>query len=368
MTETDIALYLPSLRGGGAERVMVNLANGFARQGFRIDLVLASAEGPYLDEVSSDVRIVDLQAKRVLSSLPGLARYLRENHPKAMLSTMAHANIVAVLAARLSGAAPGVLALREATFLGINSENSRQLRDRLMPWLVRLFYPMAYALVANAEGSAKELRRILRNPNTPIHMIPNPVDVRLITKRAEEQSDSPLLSGVTGPLVLGIGRLTVPKDFKTLIKAFSLVQKRENMANLVILGEGEQRPALERAAKEAGVAGRVHLPGFVENPYNFLKQASVFVLSSRWEGLPNALIEALAVGTPVVSTDCPSGPAEILENGKYGRLVPVGDPEALAAAMEATLENPPDPALLRRRGEDFSVERIVERYLEVLLP
>ena len=367
MTGTDIALYLPYLRGGGAERVMVNLANGFARQRFNIDLVLASAEGPYLEEVSSCVRVVDLKARRVLGSLPGLVRYLGKNRPRAMLSTMAHANIVAVLAARLSGAAPGVLALREAVFLGVNSENSRELRGRLLPWLVRLFYPLADALVANAEGAAGELRRILKS-DTPVHVIPNPVDVRLIARRAEERIDSPLLSQIDGPLVLGIGRLTAQKDFKTLVEAFALLQERETGASLVILGEGEQRPALERAAKAVGVADRVHLPGFVSNPYRFLKRASVFVLSSRWEGLPNALIEAIAMGTPVVSTDCPSGPAEILENGKYGRLVPVGDAEALAAAMEATLESPPDPDLLRRRGQDFSVERIVKRYLKVLLP
>ena len=362
----DIALYLPSLSGGGAERVMVNLANGFRSRGVGVDLVLARAEGPYLDEIASDVRIVDLKASRVATSLPALVRYLRSERPRAMLATMAHANIIAIWARKFARIAPGLLAVREANTMGISAENTRQLRGRLLPLATRFFYPRADAIIANSKGSAEDLCRHANIPAAKLHVVFNPLDLQAISARAEEKNDHPWFREPGPPVILGTGRLTEQKDFQTLVRAFALARGRLE-AKLIILGEGEDRQELEGLIGRMSLENDISLPGFVRNPYPLMKHASLFVLSSRWEGLPNALLEAIALGTPVVATNCPSGPAEILDNGRYGRLVPVGDPEALARAMMETIENPPDSSLLRKRSEDFSSARIIDQYLEILL-
>lgn len=169
---------------------------------------------------------------------------------------------------------------------------------------------------------------------------------------------------------MGVGRLVKQKDFSTLVRAFALVQQRCPV-RLMILGDVDKRepsikPQLEALVRELGLENEVALPGFVENPYNYMAKADVFVLSSIYEGFGNVVAEALATGTSVVSTNCESGPAEILENGKYGRLVPVGDAEALANGILATLSNPTDSEILQQRSQAFSVDRVVDQYLEVL--
>ncbi|WP_456384908.1 glycosyltransferase [Desulfolithobacter sp.] len=362
----DIALYLPSLSGGGAERVMVNLANGFRSRGVRVDLVLARAEGPYLDEISPDVRIVDLKASRVVTSMPALVRYLRRERPGAMLATMAHANIIAIWARKFARSAPELLAVREANTMGISAKKTKQFRGRLLPLATRFFYPWADTIIANSKGSADDLSRHAGIPAAKLRVVFNPLDLQTISARAEEKNDHPWFRQTGPSVIVATGRLTEQKDFQTLIRAFALVRTRLE-AKLIILGEGEDRKELEGMIGRMSLENDISLPGFVPNPYPFMRQASLFVLSSRWEGLPNVLLEAIALGTPVVSTNCPSGPAEILENGKYGRLVSVGDPEALARAMVETLENPPDVSLLRKRAEDFSSARIIDQYLEILL-
>ncbi|BCO09765.1 glycosyl transferase [Desulfolithobacter dissulfuricans] len=345
---------------------MVTLANGFAGRGIGVDLVLARAEGPYLDEISPDVRVIDLKASRVVTSLPALVRYLRREQPGAMLATMAHANIIAIWARKFARIAPGLLAVREANTMGISAENTRQLRGRLLPLATRFFYPRADAVIANSRGSAEDLSRHAGIAPAKLHVVFNPLDLQTISARAKEKNDHPWFREPGPPVILGTGRLTEQKDFQTLVRAFALARARLE-ARLVILGEGEDRQKLEKLITSMNLENDISLPGFVSNPYPFMKHASLFVLSSRWEGLPNALLEAIALGTPVVATSCPSGPAEILENGRYGHLVPVGDPEALARAMVETIENPPDPSLLRKRAEDFSSARIIDQYLEILL-
>lgn len=358
-----IALFLPSLRGGGAERVMVNLAWGFAERGLQVDLVLAKADGPYLSEVHPEVRVVDLGARRVLHSLPDLVRYLRRKRPAAMLSTLSHANIIA-LWARGIASVPVRLVVREANTVGISASNAPALRGRWTPFLMRFFYRWADAVVANSSGVAEDLIRLTRLPAEKLKVIYNPVVTPELFAKAEEPLDHPWFRPGEPPVILGVGRLTKQKDFPTLIRAFALVRK-ERPVRLMILGEGEGRPKLEALVRELGLKDDVALPGFVDNPYKYMKRAAVFVLSSRWEGLPSVLIEALALGTPVVATDCPSGPAEILEGGKWGRLVPVGEPHFLARAILGTLQDvrepPPEAA-----WERFSLEEVVTAYLQVL--
>ncbi len=358
-----VALFLPSLRGGGAERVMLNLARGFSEKGLEVDLVLAKAEGPYLSQVPPEVRVIDLHSSRVLASLPHLVRYLRRERPQALLSTLNHANIVALWAKRLAGV-PTRVVVREANVITVSSANTQNSRGRIMPFLIRCFYPWADAVIAVSKGVADDLIKSARLPVEKIHVIYNPVVTPDLFTKAEEPLDHPWFALGEPPIILGVGRLTKQKDFATLINAFCLLRK-EQAARLMILGEGEDRSALEDLIKKLDLQEDVSLPGFVDNPFKYMKRAAVFVLSSRWEGLPNTLIQAMALGTPVVSTDCPSGPAEILEAGKLGKLVPVGDVEALAEAIARKISSPMQKSRLDV-CERFRMDKVIAQYIYIL--
>jgi glycosyltransferase involved in cell wall biosynthesis len=359
-----IALFLPSLRGGGAERVMVNLARGFFDQGIDVDLVLVKAEGPYLSEVPGGVRVVDLHSSRVLTSLPRLTHYLRRERPQSMLSAMDHANIVAIWARKLSGVPCRVVVSVHST-LSRALTNNPNLRGYLMPNLIRIFYPWADTVVAVSNGVAEDFANITRLPRESIKVIYNPIVIPELLEKAKEAVEHPWFSRGEPPVILSVGRLTKAKDYPTLIRAFALV-RRKYPARLMILGEGEERAKLEALTQELGLQDDISLPGFVDNPYAYMARAAVFVLSSAWEGFGNVLVEAMAVGTPVISTDCPSGPAEILENGRWGKLVPVGDTNAMAQAILSTLSGQEVKVGFQNRALKFTIERITKYYLEAL--
>ena len=360
-----LALFLPSLRGGGAERVMVTLANAFAERGYATDLVLAAAEGPYLKDVSDQVRVVDLHAGRVSKALLPLARYLRRERPRAMLSAMNHANVVAI-AARMLARVPCRLVVSEHNTISVEAARAQGAVAKTVYALVPWGYRRADAIVAVSREAAADLERFARLPAGSVQAIYNPFDLDRIRRLAAEPLDHPWFAPGQPPVVLAIGRLTEQKDFPSLIRAFAAIRSHRP-ARLLILGEGELRGELEALVRTCGLtADDVQMPGFVANPFAYLSRCSVFVLSSRWEGLPGVLIEALACGAPVVSTDCPSGPREILENGRWGRLVPVGDVEALADAMVATLDEKTHPDV-KVRAADFGVERAAKAYVDVML-
>lgn len=362
-TRHHLAIYLPSLGGGGAERVMVRLAGGFAERGFKVDLVLARAEGPYRTDVPDTVRVVDLGATRVMGSLPGLIRYLRQHRPDAMLSALCHANVLAVVARDLAGVATR-LVVSEHNHLSASAANGKTLRERWLPHLMKWSYPKVDCTVAVSNGVADDLAGAIGLPRGSICVIHNPVPVQELSARAKERVEHPWFAPGADPVLLGVGRLTRQKDFPTLIQAFGRLRS-SRPARLMILGEGEERPVLTALVRELGLEADVALPGFVANPFAYMGRAAAFVLSSQWEGFPNVLVEAMACGTPVISTDCPSGPAEILENGRWGRLVPVGDVAALATAMAETLDDPCPPDVMRR-VRDFTVDRAVDKYLQAL--
>jgi len=359
-----IAFFLPSLRGGGAERMFVNLTNGFASRGLKVDLVLAQKEGPYLKDVSNKVRIIDLGVKRVLFSLLPLIKYLRTEKPAALISSMEHANIIAGLAKFLARSKTKVIA-RAANTLSFSLKGTKWNKRWLRKYGAMIFYRFANEIVANSKGSADDLARTLKIPRERIRVIYNPTIIPDVFKKAREEIDHSWLNNKTSPVIMGVGRLRKQKDFSTLIRAFAKLREKKD-ARLIILGEGEDRKKLENLIKKLSLQDYVDLPGFVKNPYAYMARADVFVLSSRWEGLPNTLIEAMACGTPVISTDCPSGPAEILEGGKYGKLVPVGDVNALANAILEILENPLDKKILQERARFFSAEKAVGKYLKIL--
>jgi len=328
-----LALFVPSMAGGGAERITLTLARGLAERGYAVDLVLAQAEGPYLTEVPGSVRVVDLGASRVLLSLPALVAYLRRERPQAMLSALRHANIIALWARRLAGV-PTRVVVSERDTLSLSVQHVRSRRGRLMPQLIRRFYPWADGVVAISKGVADDLARMTGIPRQRIQVIYNPVVTPELQAKAQAPLEHPWFKPGEPPVLLGTGRLTAQKDFPTLIQAFARVWQARPV-RLLILGEGEERPALEALVRKLGLEPDVSLRGFVKNPYPYMAQASLFVLSSRWEGLGNVLIEALYCGAPLISTDCPSGPREILRDGQYGQLVPVGDVTALTQAMKA---------------------------------
>ena len=363
--KNHIAIFVPSLRGGGAERVMVDLACGFVERGYSTDLVLAKAEGPYLKNAMASIRVIDLNSPRVFSSIIPLARYLRRERPKALLSAMTHANISALWAARLAGVSTRIV-VSERNTLSQSARNTVIKRQKIMPRLVRIFYPWADGIVAVSGGVADDLYQMANLPRNCVTVIYNPVVTTELLAKSTATIDHPWFAPGEPPVVLGAGRLSLAKDFPTLIKAFAKVCSTRP-ARLIILGQGDERAKLEALVKELKLESNVMIPGFVQNPFVYMRRSAVFVLSSAWEGLPGTLIQAMACGCPVVSTNCPSGPAEILEHGRYGPLISVGDERGLADAILATLQNPPDPEMLNRRSTAFSLDKAIDSYLDILI-
>ena len=361
--QRPIAFYLPGLQGGGAERIVLNLTQGIAERGVPVDLVLASATGPLLDHVAPGVRLVDLRSPRVLRSIGPLARYLRRERPRALVASMSHANLVSLWAAKLARNGTPVVVTEHNTMSQSALEQGR-LERRLWPPMLRTFYPWASRVVAVSHDMADDFARTAGMPRERIDVIYNPVITPAMRARALEPAGHPWLAPGEPPVILGIGRLTRQKDFPTLIRAFAVV-RRQRPARLIILGEGEDRAELEGLVAELGLGPDVALPGFRDNPFAYLAASALFVLSSAWEGLPTVLIEALAAGARVVSTDCPSGPREILQGGRLGTLVPVGDVPALAAAVAAELDCPRRPVPAGAL-EPFTRDAAVDNYLRLI--
>jgi glycosyltransferase involved in cell wall biosynthesis len=358
-----IAIFAPSMAGGGAERGAVKLADGLVRRGFEVDLVLAAAEGPRLAEIPAEVRLVDLEARRVASSLPGLVRYLRREKPQGLASVLDHANVVALWARKL-GRYSGRVVVIEQNTLSEAARNGKSRRDRMMPRLVRRFYPWADYVVGVSEGVADDLSRFVNLPAEKVRVIANPIVAAEIGDLARAPVDHEWFAD-GGPVFVAAGRLRPQKDFPTLLRALARVREARP-ARLVILGEGPERERLEALTRELQLTDDVSLRGATTNPYAFMARSTAFILSSRWEGLPTVLIEAMSCGAPVIATDCPSGPREILAGGRHGALVPVGDVDALAAAMDAAL----DGKLARPPVESwhrYAIDAVVDEYVPLLV-
>lgn len=359
----QIAIFIPTMSGGGAERAMLNLSRGMVERGLQVDLVLSRAEGPYLSEVHPKVRVVNLAAPRVLRSFMPLVRYLYQERPRAMISALDHANVVALWANRFSRVKVKTVVCVQDN-VSTNARNSSKARFRLMPLWIRLFYPWADAIVTVSEGVADDLAQTGRLRRKGIRVVHNPVVIPKLFAKASEPVKHPWFKANEPPVVLSAGRLTLQKDQVTLLRAFKRVREQRR-TRLMILGEGEARLQLEDLIRRLGLVKDVALPGFIENPFAYMSRSSVFVLSSIWEGLPTVLIEALALGIPVVSTDCPSGPMEILAGGKYGRLVPMRDVEALAEATLSVLAQV-DPVVPVESWKPYTLDVVVTRYLRLL--
>lgn len=362
---SKVMLFVHGLGGGGAERVMVTIANGLARLAIQTQLVIVKPELTYAKELDPRVELINLNTRWMSRTVIPLARLIRKERPDALLATLIEANVTAVVAHRLSRTRTR-LVLREANTPSRDLLQHIRWKKRVIGRHLRRIYAPADCIVAVSKGVYKDLIEVMGIPAHKVVMIPNPIPIQAIRAQAELPVEHPWLRPGAPPVVMGIGRLTYQKDFATLIRAFAQVAAHLD-ARLIILGEGEDRPGLEQLAQELGVGDRVALPGFDPNPYRYLKRSRLFVLSSAYEGFPNALIQAMVCGCPVVSTDCPSGPREILDGGRYGELVPIGDVDRMADAILRALQSPPPPVpeewLLQ-----FEESRIAQQWRAVLLP
>jgi glycosyltransferase involved in cell wall biosynthesis len=390
-----IAIFLPSLAAGGVARVMLQLAQAFADSGHTVDLVLCRNKGAFMDQpLSSRIRVLELQARpffvsrflllfknfsairvlllpilislkppKTLAFLPALIRYLRQEKPNVLLSAKTHTNLVALWAACISKASSRIV-ISERMSLTTISKNSKKWRWRFILPVLAHEYPKADGIISVSNGVKEELIFYTGLLPQQVTTIYNPVLTQHIKEKGLKPIHHPWFQENL-PIVLGVGRLVPMKDFSTLLKAFSRV-RRNLPARLVIIGEGRLRSDLTRLAETLGIDNDVWMPGFSDNPYAFMSRASVLVLSSVYEGLPNVLLEALACGCPIISTNCPTGPSEILKNGSYGPLIPIGDVDAMEKALLDILAAPPSKARLQARAEDFDIKKISNQYLEVL--
>ncbi|MGN6391562.1 MAG: glycosyltransferase [Gemmatimonadales bacterium] len=358
-----IAFFLPSVRAGGAQRVMVNLAQGMTERGIPVDIVLAVAEGAFLPELPPAARLVDLRAGRLVRSLRPLTRYLRDTRPKVLVSSISHANLIALWSARVARRGTPVI-VTEHTTASLANVPGLRLAERLGPALIRVFYPWAASVVAVSRGAADDLARTTGLDRRRMQVVYNPVITTRVLALARQSPDHPWFRPGQPPVITGVGRLSEAKDFPTLLRAFAILRRRR-AARLIILGEGEDRRALEGLISELGIGSDVALPGFRDDAVSYMARSALFVLSSKWEGLPTVLIEAMAAGTRVVSTDCPSGPREILQDGRLGALVPVGDADALAQAMFTALAQPVPP-LPADALAPFTPDAAVNHYLRLI--
>jgi glycosyltransferase involved in cell wall biosynthesis len=345
---------------GGAQQVTVTITNGLAARGYAVDLVLARAVGPLLDRVDDAVRVVDLEIPAisgvgVLAAVPALRRYLRRERPDVLFAAMTNANVVGVLTRALAGVETRLVLTEHNTF-GVRPG----LRDRVTAGLAAVLYPRADRVVSVSRGVADSVVSGTNVDGERVAVLYNPIDVEAIRAAAAE----PLADAeaMDGDVVFTVGRLAAAKDHATLLRAFRRVHERRPWVRLVVAGVGPKRAELEALADELGLADAVSFVGFVDNAYATMAAASVFVLSSKHEGLPTVLLEALACETPIVSTDCPSGPREILADGRYGRLVPVGDDAELAEAIVESLDAPTPAAALGTRAADFSLDAVLSEY------
>jgi glycosyltransferase involved in cell wall biosynthesis len=364
MYSRPIAIFAATSGHSGVDRVMTNLVMQWVAWGLPVDLLQVRGHGPHIAAPPPGLRLVDLGTRHVLSALPAILRYLRRERPRAMLCDKDRVNRIAILARGMSRRDTR-LVVRLGTTLSRNLESRSRRESWLQTQSVRRLYPLADRVVVPSLGVAEDLAAHTGLDRGHVHVVPSPIVTQALLAQAALEADHPWLPKHTVPVVLGVGELGYRKDFETLIRAFTLLRASQP-CRLIVLGRGRRRDALLALARELGVAADVDLPGFTSNPYAFMAQADLFVLSSRWEGMPVVLIEALACHTPVVATDCPSGPREVLAGRPVGELVAVEDHAAMAAAMARMLGRTVSSAVFEEAVEGYRVECSAAAYLDAM--
>jgi glycosyltransferase involved in cell wall biosynthesis len=362
-----IAIFMNSLAGGGMERAMLNLANFFVQQGANVDLLVASTKGPLLVDVPDSVNLIDLKSNRsdrlsirwwlfkaaisvepwflvlifirklpkAIKVIPALIGYLEKDSPDIILSTPTTANLALLWAKSYCGYNKKIV-IREASILSKEIHNKTSIFFKLTKRFVRKWYNCADVVICVSDGVGEDLRKNFSVQKQKLHTIYNILDIDKIKKQSLSSEDDMLIRQY-GDYVLSVGRLEKEKDYGTLIRAFHLIANDVSV-NLVILGEGSERPKLEKLISELSLSHCVFLPGFFINPYPFIAKCEVFALSSKWEGCPNVLREALVLQRSIISTDCSSGIREILENGGLGELIEVGNVKQYSVCLYKLLQ------------------------------
>lgn len=360
-----LAIFIPDLAGGGAQRVNVRLANELSRRGVDVDVVVNDADGPFRSLVADNVRVVTFGHRKFETTLLSLCRYVVRERPDVVIAAMQHAGVMVLLAKKFVGKQCRFVVQYHST---ISAEYSAaRPMARLWLRLLGVLLPSADAVVAISNGVAEDIVNTFPKTSHNVSTIYNPAFGPDIVELADESVAHAWFDDPEAPVIVSVGRLAPPKDYETLLDAFSIV-RRSRRARLVIVGEGPDMNKIVARAKELGVVDLVDFLGFRSNPYPFMKNAGVFVLSSSYEGMPLVLVEALACGAPVVCTACCSGCLEVLGDGKWGQLVPVGDSRAMAGAILKALDQPVDSRALLARAQRFSARSVAQEYLEFLFP
>ncbi len=366
-----VVFFLPSLEVGGTERGVVNLVNYIDEQKYRVSILLGKLKGDFIKEVKSSIEIENLNASVSLGLFFSLVRYFKTQKPDIFISAFPRVNVICILAKIFSGASVKIIITEHSVFsmLPVIAKTSfRRLIARFfMPAMVRFLYPKADAIICVARGIASDLQKSVKTKND-IKVIYNPVINDGIYQLALEQVNHLWFVNQDIPVIVAVGRLVECKDYPNLFKAFKLVLKKKP-TRLVILGDGPEKENLRNLVNQMGLSSSIAFLGFQSNPFKYMKQSSVFVLSSLQEGFGNVIIEAMACGVPVVSTNCPVGPGEIIENNKNGILVPVGNYQKMSDAILGILNNLQLAKNLissgKERAEFFSVNKSVAEYEKV---
>jgi len=358
-----------SLKGGGSERVLTNLLKGLNRNEFSITLVLYEGIFDYPIPEDVEVRILNISTGRNIFKLTAsfvlklfsLAALIKKEKPDVIFSLLSSTNVAVTIAKLLSGIQCKLI-ISEHTYPSVNLKN--ELYGTITKGFMKRCYPKADKIIAVSEGIKKDLIQNFHAQEDRTTVIYNPVNIKEIEILSVEKVEHPWFQEQI-PLIISVGRLTKQKGYPYLLKAFSIV-KKQLKSRLVIIGEGEDKTTLVNMAIELGIKEDIEFFGFQKNPFKYMKKSSLFVLSSLYEGFPNVLLEAMALGLPIISTDCPSGPSEIIEDRKDGLLVPVKDDNSLAQAILEVLRNDELKKNLSRAAklsvEKFELNKITEKY------
>ena len=364
-----IAFFIPTLGGGGAERNIINFIKNFDKKKYEVSLVLGERKGELLSEIPKGISTINFGTINSFKIFFRLIKYFQTTEADIFISTFPRFNIISLLAKIFSKTKIKIIVIEQST-ISLLPLVAKTFIDRIisrfcLPYFVRLIYPMADAIVCVSKGVADDLSKFIPHQKSRIKVIYNPIIDKRIYQLAKEQVINQWFSDSKIPVILSAGRLIKAKDYPNFLKAAKLVLQ-EKVARFVVLGEGIEKIKLENIAKKLGISDNIVFLGFQKNPYKYMKNADVFVLSSFKEGFGNVIVEAMACGVPIISTDCKSGPSEIIKNGENGILVPIRDPKALSMAILKLLDNPSLRQKFSQNGKEranfFSVEKSVKEY------
>lgn len=363
-SNTRIAFFLTTSGHSGVDRAMSNLIRELVSRGFLVDQLKIHRHGPYIDLDAPNFRKIELDTSHTYTALSGLIRYLRLKQPAVLLSDKDRVNRTALLAHYFSQSQSNLI-LRLGTTLSVNLANRGPIQRWIQRNSIRYLYKAAHRVITPSIGAAKDMASYTGLDLERIRVVPTPIIPDELVTAPQPRPDHPWFETRQPPVILSVGELSDRKDHHTLISAFAKVRLKRP-CRLIILGKGNKHDDLLKLVQHLKVSDDVALPGYVKSPYNWMAHAGVFAFSSRWEGMPLVLAEALSMGTQVVSTNCPSGPAEILDNGRYGELVPVGDVSEMADAITRSLDKPKSPDFLREAALPYTVSKATDAYLDAM--